>query len=296
MALQHLLDTVSDKIERASWLDPPAEAAAKFVRQVLPPGPVRDTASGTPIGHPLHPALIAMPLGSWMAATYLDLVGGRRNRRAARHLIGLGNLTALPTAITGANDWATTVGAERRVGFVHGALNSVALMLFVGSWWARWRGRPVKGVALSLAGAGTMSVAGWLGGHLAYALGVGIDTTAFQQAPPEWTDVAAESDVLADKPTCADAGGVPVVLVRRGDRVIALADRCTHRGGALHEGTLEAEKITCPLHGSQFAIPDGTVVRGPATRPQPAFEVRVLGGRVEVRRSQEPRFLRTEPV
>src|ERR1700742_1574941 len=98
-----VLDTVVVKIEQATWLDPIAAAVAKIVKRVLPRGVVRDTASGTPLGHPLHPALVALPVGSWSAAAYLDLFGGKRHRRAARRLIGLGNVAAVPTALSGAN-------------------------------------------------------------------------------------------------------------------------------------------------------------------------------------------------
>jgi nitrite reductase/ring-hydroxylating ferredoxin subunit len=86
------------------------------------------------------------------------------------------------------------------------------------------------------------------------------------------------------------------VLLRRGDRVVALANRCTHRGGPLHDGTVDGDTITCPLHGSRFCVDDGAVVEGPATRPAPVFETRMTAGRVEVRRSREPRSLRTNPV
>ncbi|HEY3633395.1 MAG TPA: Rieske 2Fe-2S domain-containing protein [Jatrophihabitantaceae bacterium] len=294
--MTQVLDTVVVKIERATWLDPIAAAVAKIVKRALPRGPVRDTASGTPLGHPLHPALVAVPVGSWSAAAYLDLAGGKRYRRAARRLIGLGNVAAIPTALTGANDWADTLGAERRVGFVHALVNDVALTFFVSSWWARRRGRPIKGIALSLAGTGVMSAGAWLGGHLAYGLGVGVDTTAFQHAPQEWTDVAAETELVADKPLRTDADGVPIMLLRRGGGIVALADRCTHRGGPLHEGTLDGNTITCPWHGSRFCVDDGSVVEGPATRPAPVFETRVTGGRVEVRRADELRTLRTNPV
>jgi uncharacterized membrane protein len=228
--LARALDTVAAKIEHATWLDPAADTVAGLVRRVLPRGPVRDIASGTPLAHPVHPALVAIPVGSWSAATYLDLIGGKRHQQAARQLVGLGNLAALPTAITGANDWAYTQGAERRVGFVHALLNDVALSLFVGSWWVRRRGHALEGIALSLAGSGVLSAGAWLGGHLAYALGVGVDTTS------------------------------------------------------------------CPWHGSRFCVDDGAVVEGPATRPAPVFETRVTAGRVEVRRDQEPRSLRTDPV
>lgn len=290
------LDTLTHKIEQASWLDQVADPVASFVKRVLPRGVVRDTASGTPLGHPLHPALVAVPIGSWSAALYLDLFGGKRNRRAARRLVGLGNLAAVPTALAGANDWADTLGGERRIGLVHALVNDVALMLFVSSWWARRRGRPIKGIALSLAGSGVMSAGAWLGGHLAYGMGVGVDTTAFQHAPQEWTDVAAETEVAGDKPLRADADGVPVMLLRRGDGIVALADRCTHRGGPLHEGSLDGDTITCPWHGSRFCVDDGTVVEGPATRPQLLFETRVTAGRVQVRRAEESRAMRTNPV
>jgi nitrite reductase/ring-hydroxylating ferredoxin subunit len=118
----------------------------------------------------------------------------------------------------------------------------------------------------------------------------------FQQFPQDWTDVGAEAEVLADKPMRVDADGVPLLLVRHEGAIVALADRCTHRGGPLHEGTLADGCIICPWHGSQFRLADGALVRGPATRPAPAAEVRVVSGRVQVRRGDEPRGLRTSPV
>jgi nitrite reductase/ring-hydroxylating ferredoxin subunit len=95
-------------------------------------------------------------------------------------------------------------------------------------------------------------------------------------------------------------GGEPecdptVVLLRSGDGIVVLADRCTHRGGPLHEGELAEGCVVCPWHGSVFAV-DGSVVEGPATRPQPAYEVRVTDGKVYARRSGDPRSLRTNPV
>ena len=74
----------------------------------------------------------------------------------------------------------------------------------------------------------------------------------------------------------------------------SLAARCTHRGGPLGDGELVDGCIVCPWHGSRFG-PDGTVRSGPATRPQPAFDVQVKGERIQVRRTEE-RSLRTNPV
>ena len=285
------LDRAVDTLERASWLDQAAEVIATQLRKVVKPGATEDLLSGTPLGHPAHPMLVAMPIGMWTSVTVLDLVGG--NRRTTRGLVALGALTALPAAATGASDWLSTAQAERRVGLVHAALNSAALGLQVASWRARRRGR-AAGAALSMVAIGLTAASGWLGGHLAYAQGVGVDTTAFELLPTEWTDLCSVDEVTG-KPSRHEVGGAGVVTFRAGSDLVAMADRCTHRGGPLHEGELDsAGCLTCPWHGSTFDS-TGRVVSGPATRPQPALEVRIENGRVQVRRDEE-RALRLNPV
>ena len=86
-----------------------------------------------------------------------------------------------------------------------------------------------------------------------------------------------------------------LLLVRRGGDVHALADRCSHRGGPLSDGELSGDCVTCPWHGSAFSLTDGEVVSGPATLPQPVYDVRLDGDDVLVRRAEE-RALRTNPV
>jgi nitrite reductase/ring-hydroxylating ferredoxin subunit len=74
-----------------------------------------------------------------------------------------------------------------------------------------------------------------------------------------------------------------VLLARRNGRVLALADTCTHMGCSLAGGRLEEDEVVCPCHGSRFRLDDGQVARGPATTPEPVYEVRVRDGRIEVR-------------
>jgi nitrite reductase/ring-hydroxylating ferredoxin subunit/uncharacterized membrane protein len=284
-----------ERLESAEVLDQPAEILSGLISKVVPRGPIKDLLSGTLIGHPVHPMLVTVPIGAWVSASVLDFVGGKRSRDAARKLVALGALSALPTAATGASDWSDTLGAERRVGLVHAVGNYAALGVYGMSYLARRRGRHARGKVLALAGAGLLAATGYLGGHLTYAYGVGVDTTAFQGSPEDWADVAADADVQEGKATLVEVEGTPVLLSRVSDRVVAIFDRCTHRGGPLHEGRIENDCVECPWHGSVFRLVDGEVERGPAQLPQPRLEVRLTGGRVLLRRTEE-RALRSNPV
>lgn len=295
-SLSQTADQITASIESSSVLDAPSGAVAGLVRKLLPAGPFKDLLSGTALGHPAHPVLVMVPIGAWFSASVLDLLGGARTRDAASTLVAVGIAGAVPAALAGASDWSDTEGAEQRVGAVHALLNDVALGVYATSWVARRKGDHGAGVRWALLGAGALVASGWLGGHLAYALGVGVDTTAFLTGPADWTDVAAESDMVGTAPHGVTVGTVPLLLAQHEGQLVALVDRCTHRGAPLHEGTVVDGCIQCPWHESRFALSDGHVVRGPATRPQPVFDVRVHEGRVQVRKALEHRALRTNPV
>lgn len=288
-----VLDKLADRIERAQVLDSVANPVADAAQKLLNRRGLTDLLSGTPAGHALHPLFVALPIGSWSSAFVFDALG---DDDAARTLTGIGLLTAIPSVITGASDWSYTDGGERRIGLVHAACNFLAVSAYAGSWLARRTGRRGLGIGLSVVGGGALSAGGWLGGHLAYALGVGVDTTVFQHSESEWTPVAADDQIFAGEATGADLAGIPVVLTRTPEgNVVVLSDRCTHRGGPLHEGEMRNGCFSCPWHGSEFAL-DGSVVRGPANRPQPSYEVKVTEGQIFARRSNEARSMRTNPV
>jgi len=116
-----------------------------------------------------------------------------------------------------------------------------------------------------------------------FARGVGVNQTAFDAEPGDWTAVLDASMLGDDRPTAALAGELALVIVKRNGTIYAMADRCAHRGGPLHEGELEGDCISCPWHGSLFRLEDGSVERGPSAYPQPVYEARVADGRVEVR-------------
>lgn len=277
------------KAEQIHSLDQVAGTLAKAVERTAPAGsPVNEALSGTALGHPLHPPLTDVVIGAWTSAVALDWLGGKRGRPAADSLVALGVLSVLPTAAAGLNDWATLDGPTRRLGLVHATTNVAATGLFATSWIARKAGRRFLGKSLALAGYGTVSVGAFLGGHLSFRRGVGVDHTAFLEPPDDWTAVADEATVQELQPLLVKAGGVEIVLVRERGSLYALLDRCAHQGGPLHEGRIENGCVVCPWHSSHYRLPDGAALSGPTAHPQPTVQVRVRDGKVEVRRNTTP--------
>jgi len=283
--------TMHDAAKRLGDVEAIDQAAGPLVRvakKAIPPGPLKDLLSGSHLGHPLHPALTDVPIGSYTAATVLDLIGGRRSQDAVRVLLAVGIVTSLPTAAAGLADWSDTYGPDQRIGVVHAVANVAALSLFAGSLAARRGGRTGVGRVLSLAGMTTLAAGGYLGGHLTYARGVGVNNAFYQHEPEDWTAVIDAADLQAGSPTKAEVGGATILLYRASDRIYAIGSRCSHAGGPLQEGKIDDGGlcVECPWHGSVFRLEDGTVVHGPASIPQAAYDVRVQDGRVEVRLRQ----------
>jgi nitrite reductase/ring-hydroxylating ferredoxin subunit/uncharacterized membrane protein len=285
------LDKLMSRIEQSKKLDGVGDALAKVAKPLPSTGMVRDVLSGTFLGHPLHPLMVTVPIGSWVSASVLDAT---RNTDAAQRLVGLGVVSAAPTALAGISDWQYTEGAERRVGVAHWLCNSAAVATYGMSWMLRRKGRHTTGALVSLVGSGFVGAGGYLGGHLTYARGVGVDTTAFESGPTGWTSVADASDI-SDNLHRVDVDGVALLVTRVDGELTAIEDRCTHRGGPLHEGKREGACVRCPWHESVFSLADGSVKQGPATRPQPAYDVREHDGAVQVKRREEG-SLRRYPV
>lgn len=179
------------------------------IAEKLGTGPLKDLLSGTWLGHPLHPVLTDVTIGAWTSAGMLDVLGGERSTDAARRLIGLGVLSAGPTALAGWSDWADTEGDERRAGVAHALGNTAAIAAFSLSWAARRGGRRGLGVALSMAGAGIASATAYIGGHLVYSRGVGVDVTAFDRLPARSSVVMAADELKENAPTLVEVKGGP---------------------------------------------------------------------------------------
>jgi nitrite reductase/ring-hydroxylating ferredoxin subunit/uncharacterized membrane protein len=275
--LEAPLDSLGETLQNAM------EAAGK---PLGPPGQMlKNLLNGVWLGHPLHPAISDAPIGAWTTALGLDILGIKRGADAA---VGLGILTAVPTALAGMADWRDTSGGPRRSGLLHALVNSLGLGLYVGSWFARRAGNRGLGVALSTAGWGLVFGGAYIGGDMVYRQGTGVSRNAFDPETKEWT-AALPADRLVEGQLVGaevevDGKPLPVVFLKRGERIMALSAVCSHWGGPLAEGKLvDGDCVECPWHGSQFAMADGSVKQGPAAFPQPRFDTRVRDGQVEVR-------------
>jgi nitrite reductase/ring-hydroxylating ferredoxin subunit/uncharacterized membrane protein len=281
------LERLGAAIESAGIFDAPGKAIGRAARGVLDGEPVSDVLSGTWLGHPVHPMLTDVVIGSFTSASLLDLIGGKGSETASRRLIMLGIAAYAPTALTGVKDWADTEisdTAVRRAGLVHAGTNAVALGLYSASLAFRRRGSHAGGVLLGAAGVLTLMAGGYIGGHLSMRRGVGPNQTAFDPGPEDWNRAADAAQLPERRPTRVFAGDTPILLLRNGDQVFAIHDRCSHRGCSLSEGEIDGSTVECACHGSRFDLRDGSLRRGPATAPQPSFQVRERDGVIEIRR------------
>ncbi|MER7515561.1 Rieske (2Fe-2S) protein [Streptomyces sp. NPDC126499] len=272
-----------DRLEKSPRADRLVDTVRSAVRSV-PLGPARDALHGRWLGHPVHPLLVQFPIGAWLSAAVLDLLPGQR--RAAGLLVGAGLAGAGPAAVAGWTDWAELRRPQMRVGLVHAAANITGVGFYAASLAARCRGRHWRGRMWGFCGLTAIMTGGAIGGHLAYRQASGANHAEQVPAlvPSGWHPVAALADLPPGRPRRAHVGEVPVVAVRVGTGTVrVLAEQCSHMAGPLAEGEVVDGCLVCPWHGSTFRLEDGWNVTGPATAPQPAFETRVVEGRVEAR-------------
>ena len=281
-----------DRLTEITALDPVSEKIKGVVHSAIPV-PVRDLLHGVPLGHPVHPVLAMVPVGTWLSSALLDVVDvfapSPARTSTSVLLATVGAVAVAPTATAGFVDWADIHPDQQRMGLVHAATNEVALVLVTTGIVQHLRGRTASGRRWRLAGVLTSSLGAVIGGHLATRWSVGANHAEDvpHRAPEDWQPLLPLAELVEGEPVRGRCGEVDVVLVRRGQGVSVLADRCAHLGGPLHEGSVERvrgrECLVCPWHGSAFDLEAGSVVRGPSIAHQPRFDTRVVDGVVEAR-------------
>ncbi|MBB2989174.1 putative membrane protein [Mycolicibacterium iranicum] len=160
------------RVEDAASLDDTADRAAHVADRVVSRAGLAGLLRGSWLGHPVHPLLITVPVGTWLSAAVFDL--GFKDATTARRLLGVGLAATPPTVLAGWADYVLLDRRQRRVGLVHAASNAVGVAMLSLSYRAYRRERERAARTYLLLGLGAMGVGGALGGHLSYAQGAGM--------------------------------------------------------------------------------------------------------------------------
>jgi uncharacterized membrane protein/nitrite reductase/ring-hydroxylating ferredoxin subunit len=256
--------------------------------------------------HPIHPMLVAFPIGLFITSLIFDVLGTQRANAslwaAGWYCVVAGLCFSLAAAIPGVIDLFSIVppnSSGRARGYKHALLNLAMIAVFLAV--AVGRGGPAArpdsvSLLLSVVGVGVLIASGWLGATLVYRNQIGIDhryanAGKWQTAESDRWDspVCKESDLKEGQMLLAEVAGTRVAVGRCAEGVVAFADRCTHKGGPLSDGALVGCTVQCPWHGSQFDVHSGEVVNGPARKGIETYAAEVEDGKVFVRpkRGQE---------
>jgi nitrite reductase/ring-hydroxylating ferredoxin subunit len=272
---------------QAPWAKPFGEFNKRWIGWITHRlGPLTDLLHGRWLGHPLHAATTDVPVGALTVSLVLDVFD---QRPAADIALVIGVLFMLLSAVIGAVDYADTDGTALTQATVHSAVMVVALAVYVISLAIR-AGQPddrVAAVITAFAGYGLLTVGAYIGGHVAYALGNMVDRHAFLSRGSKWLPLELDpgTELAEASPTRVRFGSELLVVVRIGESIHALHEKCAHAGGPLSKGTIVDGCLQCPWHGSRFELATGHVRRGPSVYDQPRYDVRLGEKGWEARRS-----------
>jgi uncharacterized membrane protein len=171
----------------------PAQAGAALFWHVFRCGRIQGENMRSKVhvaGHPLHPILVALPIGAFTLALIADLAsafaGLVDGPTIARFAIGVGIVTALLAAVVGLVDYLALPLGEgaRRTATLHLIVNVLAVGLYAASWLLRadplrlGTGRTLSYLAFAILGLG-----GWFGGELVFKGRVGVDEQVASPPP-----------------------------------------------------------------------------------------------------------------
>jgi glycine betaine catabolism B len=109
---------------------------------------------------------------------------------------------------------------------------------------------------------------------------------AMAKAVSDFVRVASTSEIPEGRMKRVVVGSQQVLVSNVKGQYHAIGNVCTHMGGPLDQGILDGYEVQCPWHHSHFDVTNGQVKRGPATRAEPVYDVKVEAGSILVRPKQ----------
>jgi nitrite reductase/ring-hydroxylating ferredoxin subunit/uncharacterized membrane protein len=254
--------------------------------------------------HPIHAMLIAFPMAFLFAAPAFDIAGllgdWPRAWTTGAYMSIAAVVSGLIAAVPGFIDYLYVIppnSSAKQRAIQHMVVNVTALVLVAVGWafrdWTSLRPNMIV-ILLEVGGVVFITFGGWLGGTLVYRNQIGVDhryanagkwrELTIDAQPGEAVAIDGASELKPGQMMLLRVGNKDrrIVLARTGDAYAAFDDHCTHKGGTLAGGILTGCVVTCPWHGSQFSVKDGSVQSGPAEKPIGVHRVEEAGGAVRL--------------
>ncbi|HSL42717.1 MAG TPA: DUF2231 domain-containing protein [Anaerolineales bacterium] len=263
---------------------------------------------GKPFRHPLHPALVHLPIGLFILSLILDVISYLSDDsntlfRASYYAMAAGIVAALLAALAGFIDRSDIRldHPARKTANIHMTLNLAAVGLFVVNFVLRGAQLDAAGTSLpllllSMVGVGIILVSGYLGGTMVYDDGVGVGRHRRYTRTPRktinvsmferqdgWVSVCDANQLKDGETLRINWDGKIIAVARQSGEVYAFQEFCTHRYGPLSEGKLYDHQIECPWHRSCFDIRSGKVVEGPAKVDLKCYSASIRAGKIFIR-------------
>ena len=106
----------------------------------------------------------------------------------------------------------------------------------------------------------------------------------FVLSEEDFVKVADTKDIQPSKMKEVQVDGENICVANVEGKYYAIGSICTHEGGPLADGTLEGYEVECPWHRSKFDVRTGEVTSPPASEPEPAYEVKVDGNNILIKK------------
>lgn len=105
----------------------------------------------------------------------------------------------------------------------------------------------------------------------------------------EFVRVADQNQLAPGSMKIVIVNGKEVLLSNMGGKYYAIANRCTHAGGSLGQGTLDGTCVKCPRHGAMFDLQTGKSIEGAKigfmkfkVRDETCYPVKIEGNNILV--------------
>ena len=251
--------------------------------------------------HPIHPMLVALPIGLWIGAFVFSVIGWATDRfllnAAGFYALILGCIGAALAAVPGVIDLFGAIpdrSSARTRGYIHGGVNTLALLLFIYAAFRQggaYEAPDKVTLFVELIGIACIGYSGWLGGTLVYRNQIGVDHRFANAGKLKERTIDGFDRPICNQGELGDGqamlvhiGHERIAIARCSEGIFAFSDQCTHRGAQLSDGAIVGCAVQCPWHGSQFDIRNGRIIAGPAEEHLKTFNVEIKSGEVYVRR------------